>query len=371
MHSSAKKFFLVGFIVLLLVGIPVSVYFLQQQQITTQQAEQSTIFSFSPDSTETNPITKTVGDTISLDVMVNPGKNAVTSVTLEINYDADKLEVASGSFVPDPINFPTLLSGGPVYTPGKIVASIGISSPDKAITTITKAATITFKALAPTDNGAPTSIAYTGNNIATSNGGNDQVLENVFSSQIPAFIAISAASEPTATPTTIPTETPTAGPTAVPSDTPTPTTTTTNQAASCTTLGADQTSGAAPLTVNFTANGTDSDGSISKVTFNFGDGQVSDVTTGGGIGTNNVNVQLAHTYTTGGTFQASALLTDNSNGVSATGNCTQTISVSGDAAASATPTPPIAATGSTEVLFGVGVASFLLILGGALIFFVL
>lgn len=377
MHFSAKNFFLVGFVVLLLVGIPVSVYFLQQQQTVTQHAEKSTNFSFAPDSTADNPIEKNVGDSIPLDIMVDPGTNAVSSVTIEIQYDPDKLQAdqQSNSFVPNKDIFGTILSG-PVYTSGKIVAVLGVSSPNQAFQVKSKAATVTFKALATTDAGTPTQVTYTANNaaspnnnVATSNGGNDQALENVLSGTLPAYIAIGTSS-PSDTPPQQPTDTPTAGPTDVPT-TPTVTSTPapTNGAPSCIALTVDSATGNAPLNVNFTANGSDADGTIAKVTFNFGDGQVSDVTSGGGIGSSSANVQIAHTYTTAGSFQATAVLTDDENSVSS-GNCTQTISING-ATATATPTPPIAATGSTGALMGIGAASALFIIGGALLFFIL
>jgi len=379
MHFSARKFFLVSFVVLLLVGIPVSVYFLQQQQTIQQQAEKSTNFSFTPASSSSNPIKKEIGDSIPLDVMVDPGTNIVSSVTIEIQYDADKLEAPDGSFVPDTTVFPTILSA-PVYTSGKIVVILGVDSPNKAISVKSKAGTVTFKAKASTPSGTPTVITYTSNNIATSRGSNDQALENVFSSGQPAYIQIGGAEAPTGTPTTVPTGGPTAVPTAIPTAGPTaeptavptaaPTSAPSNAAPSCTALTSDLTSGDVPLTVNFTANGTDTDGTLAKVTFNFGDGQVSDVTSGGGIGSASANVQLAHTYTSAGTFQATSLLTDNGNGVSTTGNCTLTIIANG-AAAPATPTPTIAPSGSAEILFGVGIVSLLLIIGGSLIFFIL
>jgi len=76
---------------------------------------------------------------------------------------------------------------------------------------------------------------------------------------------------------------------------------------------ADLTSGEAPLTVNFTGNGSDSDGSITGFSWNFGDGQSS----------NQQNPQ--HTYNNPGQFQAILTVTDN---IGATGSDTVDISVS-------------------------------------------
>lgn len=352
MHFNPKKFFLVVFFLLLLGGIPAAVYMLQQQQITQQQAEKSTNFSFNPASTESSPITVNLGDNVPLDVMVDPGSNIVSSVTIEVTYDPAKLEAANGSLVVNSTVFPTILTA-PIYTSGKIVAVLGVGSPNQAIQTKSKAATVTFKTLAGTQ-GTPTKVTYTDANIATSRGPNDQALENVFLLGQPAYIAINSTEEPSATPT----NTPTPGPN--------------NDSPVCTALTANQTSGAAPFGINFTATGTDSDGTISKATFNFGDGQVSDVTSGGGIGSDSASIQIAHTYTSAGTFQATAILTDNNNGISSNANCSQSISVSGGTVqATATPTPTIVPSGSTEVLFGIGAASLLLIIGGGLLFLIL
>lgn len=358
MHFGAKQFFLVSFILLLLVGIPVSVYFLQQQQTITQQAAPSTNFSFEPVSSSSNPLSKTVGESIPLDVIVNPGSNAVSSVTIEIQYDPEKLEAGADAFKQNEAIFPTVLAD-PVYTSGKITVVVGVSSPDRAIQTKTKVATVTFTAKAKTSEGVPTQVTYTANNIATSNASNDQALENVLSGTLPAYIMIND----TETPTSAPTAVPTLGPTAEPEPTSGP-------APVCSVFTADATSGNAPMNVNFTTSGSDPDGSITKITFNFGDGQVSDVTSGGGIGSSSATASLSHTYTEGGSFQASAIFTDNTSGVSG-GNCSQTISVTGTATPSPTATPTIAPAGSAEVIFGVGAVSLLLIIGGALIFLIL
>lgn len=388
MHFSAKKLFLIGFIVLLLVGIPASVYLVQQNQETRSRAEKSTNLSFFPNSSVSGPITKNVGDDIPLDVMVDPGTNLVTFVRLEIQYDPDKLATATGAFAVNSAVFPTV-SAGPVYSPGKIIVTLSSGfDATKAVQTKVRAATIKFKALAPTDPNTPTLVTYSVNTLVTSLGANDQSSENVLSGTTPASIAIlGAATSPTPgpsdTPTTVPTNAPTGAPTAVPTDIPTaaPTSATTTPTTAptgtsgtnpvCSSLTVDKSSGQAPLAINFTAVGTStSPNTVSKATFNFGDGQVSDVTTGGGIGTASVNAPLAHTYATAGTFQATVVLTDSANGVSNANNCTKTITVSG-AAGAATATPTLAATGSTAATIGFAAAAAFFMIGGAMLFFLL
>lgn len=370
MHFNARKFFLIGFILLLLVGIPVSVYFVQQEQEIRSRAAPATTLSFQPDSSSGSPITKGVGEEVPLDIMIDPDSNLVSFVKLEIQYDPDKFTAANNAFQVNSAVFPTVL-GGPVYTPGKIVVSMSVGTdPTKAVQTKVRAGTLKLNAIATTGEDTPSFVAYGVNTLVTSLGPNDQASENVLDQRIPAAIVITDGSEeePTPEPTDEPIPTDEPLPTDIPTDPEIPTD---NISPVCTALTADVTSGAAPLTVNFTANGTDEDDTVSKITFNFGDGQVSDVTSGGGIGTDAVNVPLAHTYSTAGTYQATGMLTDSLEGVSDTVNCSQTITVSGDGGTDSTPTPTLADAGAAEVLFGFGAVATFLIIGGALLFFLL
>jgi len=391
MNLTRKKLFLFGFVALLLVGIPASIYIVQQQQQTQSRAAKSTNITFSPESSAAAPIQKNVGDDVPLDVMIDPGSNLVSFVKLEIQYDPDKIATASSNaFTANSVVFPSVLEG-PVYTPGKIAVTLSVGpDPTKAIQTKVKAATIAFKAIANTGPGTPTLVTYSASTQALSIGPNDQASENVLSSATPATIIIGGTAIPTtadATPTTaiptdaplptdapVPTTPPVGEPTAVPtlSDGGTPTN---NVVPTCDSLAVDrETTGTAPFSLTFTANGTDTDGTVSKVTYNFGDGQVSDVTTGGGVGTATINTQISHTYNNPGSFQASAVLTDNVNGISDSANCTQTITVqaaSGSATTAPSPAPSIAATGSTEVVMGIGAIALFLMVGGGLLFFIL
>lgn len=400
MKFSAKKFFLFGFTLLLLVGIPASVFLLQQQQEIRSRAEKATILSFTPDSSASAPIQKSVGDSVPLDIMVDPGTNLVSFVKLEIQYDPDKLATATANtIVVNSSVFPSVLEG-PVYSAGKIAVTLSVGpDPTKAVQAKSKAATITFTALENTDAGTPTLVTFSANTQALSIGPSDQASENVLASINPAVIAIaggattptptttsSLTSTPTPTASATGTPTPTSSLTSTPTLTPTPTTTSgtgsVNSAPLCSSLAVDRDpNGTPPFSITFTANGTDSDGTISSVTFNFGDGTVEEVTAAGGIGTNTVNAQIAHTYNNTGTYQASAVLTDSNNATSGSLECTQTVTVSSGTGGgttstttsdtTATATPTIAASGSTEILMGIGAVALFLMVAGGLIFFVL
>ncbi|MGI8420030.1 MAG: PKD domain-containing protein [Candidatus Levyibacteriota bacterium] len=392
MKFNGRKLFLVGFIVVLLVGIPLTVYLLQQQQEVRSHAEKSTNLSFSPDSTTAAPIQKAVGDSIPLDVVVDPGKNLVDYVKLEIQYDPTVLATASAdAFKVNSTAFPSVLEG-PVYTPGKISVSMSVGAdPTKAIQQKVTAATVTFTALNTTTAGTPTMVTFTTNTQALSSGPNDQSSENVLLNPLPAAIAIGAGAgygSPTASTSAVPTviATPTAGPSPTPpppvvSPTPPPVATSTTPPV-CSSLTVDRaTTGAAPFSLTFTANGNaSSSGTVSKVSFNFGDGQVSDVTNSGGIGTSSVNVQASHTYNSAGTYQATSLLTDSAGGVSVPSpTCSQTITVitasgsgtTGGGSNPTNPTPTMPPTGSTAIAIGAGLGALALIIGGGLIFFIL
>lgn len=400
MKLGGRKLFLIGFVFILLVGIPVAVYLVQQQTTENSHAQQSTDLAFSPTSSATSPLQKNVGDSIPLDITVDPGKNLVSFVKLEIQYDPSILATASANaFTANTTAFPSVLEG-PIYSPGKIDVTLSVGpDPTKAIQQEVTAGTVTFTALKNTPPGTPTLVSYTASTQVLSIGSSDQASENVLSTATPATIAIGGAAistTPQPSPTTAisPTEAPSptavisAAPTTVisaaPTEIPSPTavvsagpSTAPGPGPSCDSLSVDRsTTGNAPYAITFTANGTSSTGTISKVSFNFGDGQVSDVTEAGGIGTASVNVQASHTYNNPGTYAASAILTDNNNNTSSSSAaCQQTITVnaaSGSANTSNTnPTPTMPPTGSTGAAIGLGLGAALLIIGGGLIFFIL
>ncbi len=408
MKFGGKKLFLIGFVVILLIGIPVTIYLLQQQQETRSRAQKSTVLNFTPDSSQTSPIQIEVGETIPLDIMVDPGTNLVSFVKLQIQYDSEKLAAeGTDAFVPNTVVFPTVLEG-PVYSTGKIEVTLSVGpDPTKAVQSLAKAGTVTFTALADTPAGQPTLVTYGVTTQVLSIGSTDQASENVLSSSLPAAIAIGADAEPSVTTVPIPsgspipttpvtspeptgpiassTPIPTDTPSATPTFTPTPTSTVSgtispNQVPVCSNLAVDRaTTGAAPFAITFTASGNDTDGTISMVNFNFGDGDVSgDITTTGGIGSNSVNVQTSHEYQNAGTYTASAILTDNSDGVSTTDSCQQTIIVQGGTGGgggtgnpTATPTPTIAPTGMFDSSLGIGAIALFLVIAGGMLFFVL
>lgn len=371
MHFLKNKYFILGNIILLLIVIPITLYAVKRQTSLKSKAAPTTILSFTPATT-----TAAVGDSVKLDIYVDPGQNVISILDqLTVAVDPDKLQVVS--LEKNDAVFPVALRPAVINPDG--TASISMSTTNdiqQAIQTKTKVATLTVKAKAVTG-GTPTVVKFNkpptqAFSLATTDG----QTENVLNSTTPASITITDAS----------TLTPTPSATATPSATPTPTTgasasgsATTNQNPICSALSLDRgTSGTAPYSLVFTATGTDSDGTLSKASFNFGDGPVQEVTTAGGLGTNSVNVQISHTYVNPGSYSATVVLTDNSGGVSTTATCSKTITVAQSATAgggtgvnggtgsngTAEPTPTLPVTGTLETTMAIlGIAGATIAVG--------
>jgi hypothetical protein len=369
--SSMKKILLIGFIVVLLIAIPVTVFLVQQQQKTKSAAVAATTISILPASQ--NPIH--VGDDVTLNVQVNPATatttNLVSFVKYTIMYDSTKLATDGAGFVSDTTaGLPTVLQG-PVYGTGTISITLSAGgNADKVIQKITNLGAVTFKALATTD-AAPTQITFGNDTQVLSLGSSDQFNENVLASANPAVLTIIASTAVTPTPT--PTATPT--PTPTPTLTPTPTATQSATLPTCSSLTADTASGAVPLSTHLTVTGASSNSTISKITFSFGDGQTQDITASGGIGTNSVSVLQSHSYTTAGTFHATATLTDATNAVSNSTNCSVTITAGGVVAApTSTPTQaiaqvsPLPPTGPADIIKIGSIGAVITLIGVVLLF---
>lgn len=360
MSFLSKKILLFGIIFTLLVAIPITMYLLTQGETRQKiSAVRATKLFFTPESVSTS-----VNQTFDLGVTVDPGTNQISFVKLLINYDATKLATAGAGFSPNTSALPGVLEG-PIYTPGKISVTLTVrADPTSVIQTQTQVGTVTFKAIADTA-GIPTQITFDALDNQTqvlSIASADLPSENVLSSTSPASVVIGAS---TLTPTAAASPTPTSG-------TPTPTSRA-NQSPVCTALNVDRAAtGDVPFSITFTAVGSDTDGTISKVTFNFGDGPVEDVTQSGGIGTNSVSAQASHTYNSPGTYTASAIITDNAGGVSSGTTCTQIITVNeAPTPTPLVPTPTLAPSGPGDSVVSIGVIGAILTVLGAILFFAL
>lgn len=355
MRFFASRFFLLGVFLLLLLSIPLTIFFIKQQQEVRTKAAPSSTLSFSPASKSA-----TVGSNFDLDIMVDPGQNVVSFTKLHLLFDSTKLEAVRIS--PNIQAFPLTLDA-PVISPGTLTVSFGIGSdPARAIQARTKMATVTFKPLAAAG-GEGTKISFDPTQTQVlSLSANDQPGENVLQSTSPASVIISegtAVSIPTPTTTVGGTPTPTSRVTPTGSISPTqaagqgiPTPTGGvgggNASPLCSSLTASPLTGSAPLLVNFTAKGNDQDGTITKATFNFGDGKQQDVTA-----TSNqksVELKASHSYQTTGTYSATVTFTDNNNGVSLACSQSITVTTAGGGTTSTVATPGATTPGATTAV---------------------
>jgi hypothetical protein len=180
------------FVLLVAVGIIVRLNPTPQttpHDTTRTKAAAVTRLYFTPTSPAATPLQKQVGDTISLDLMLDPGTNVVSFAKFQIQYDATKLSVSgANALVVNSQAFPLTIEG-PVASSGLIAAAVGIGSdPTKGITTPTKIATLTFTATQ--NSGAPTEVKYTSISQILSIGAGDKASDNVLGTTESAFIVI-------------------------------------------------------------------------------------------------------------------------------------------------------------------------------------
>lgn len=380
-----KKLILLGFALVLLVGLPLTLFVLQNQTKPQSSAAASTQFSFSLPSGSL-----AVGQSFNADVIVDPGgQNQVSFVKVTFTYDGNKIDKASNSPVTIDTSKYTILEQPAVNCDSSNLCQVSFTisvgnTTSNIIKTATDVAKVALIAKVVTDPGTTTDLKFvTGQNQALSVATSDQPAENVFQSGKDGSLTIQnqTNSGGGTTDSTTPTPDTTTGSSGSGSSTTTDTgtgsggsggtgstaadTTTT----SCSDFTADVNAGSAPLTVTFSATGTTPTDTIAKVTFNYGDGLVDDVATGSGIGTNTATTQISHTYQSNGTYTASAVFTTAGGNASSSTDCTQKITVGSTVNANSQSTKGgLPNTGPGETLLFVGAAGAILtILGGAIV----
>lgn len=202
--SSGKKRLIAIFLLLLAIAVPASVYLVLQQQEIRGRAEPATTLSFDPVT-----LTRAVGDTFTLNIMIDTGTNSVSGAELHIQYDATKLTAIAIDIAPMPFLPRVLVQGSAQGGFAFITLGAQPSQPQLGTGTL---ATLTFRATASTA-GAPTFVRFTTDTAVAGTG----EIGNVLASQpAPASIVIGTAATPTPTAST-PTPTTAAGaPTATP-----------------------------------------------------------------------------------------------------------------------------------------------------------
>ncbi len=223
--TTARKLLFIGifFVLGLLTALTIS-SLKKPQEIRTRAANGTTTLSLIPASSA-----KKIGDTIALDVMVDPGQNLVSFVKLQLKYDPTKITLVSNNpFTINAAAFPIKMEG-PVMTADTIGESVSVGADGtRVIQTKTKVGTINFRATGATGN-TPTTVTFTDLTQALSIGGQDNSYQSVLDSTSPASITISGTTQVTPTIVSDPCEAfdtcPTISATQAPTTTPNPTTT--------------------------------------------------------------------------------------------------------------------------------------------------
>jgi hypothetical protein len=195
------KYIIGGIFLIAIVGLPLLASLTRQTQDPRSRAAPSTTLYFSPSASASAPLEAQIGDTIALDVWINPGQNLASVIKLDLKFDATKLQASPTSFLTNQLAFPAALES-PLLTPGNLKLTISTGSdPTKAISAPTKIGTFTLNVIGSNSN-TPTSIFFGNDTSILSIGPTDHANENVLASSQPIFINI-----PGPTPTTTPTAT--------------------------------------------------------------------------------------------------------------------------------------------------------------------
>ncbi|HVF69229.1 MAG TPA: cohesin domain-containing protein, partial [Xanthomonadales bacterium] len=146
-----------------------------------------------------SPINKQVGDTVALNMMVDPGVNMVSSIKFQVKYDPTKLTISTTNpFTLNTEAFPAILEG-PILASGLLGETVSIGADGtKAIQAKVKVGTVNFTAAGST-NGTSTLVSFTNLTQAVSIGPNDNAYQSVLASTTPATIVIGGSSNATPT----------------------------------------------------------------------------------------------------------------------------------------------------------------------------
>ena len=179
---------------LLIIGIAITFSLIPQEKEQQQRPQNirngTTILSFIPDSSTTSPLKKTQGDKVNLDLMVNPGTDAITFIKFQLTYDPNVLELDKANpFTVESTTF-SGFTDGPLLETGQLSQSVSIGfDPTKAITQPTKVGILHFK-IRNDAKANSTTIRFTDQTQILSAGSDAAAAQNVLSQTKPAVINI-------------------------------------------------------------------------------------------------------------------------------------------------------------------------------------
>jgi len=205
-----KKKIVIGILLtIFVIGIVILLFLLQKTTNNQSHATASTNINLIPATgdlttgTQATPFQATVGQTIPVNIQIQPGTNAISYVQIEIDYDPSVLSVdqATGFTLTNASKM--FFLEGPIYQSGKILASFDIGNTFvNALTQPTIVGSIPFQVIGNTDNtnGISAVTISTANTLVYSVAASDGADTNVLSSTQPFFLT-APANAPTATPT--------------------------------------------------------------------------------------------------------------------------------------------------------------------------
>lgn len=192
---------IVATVIIQIIALPAILLLVRQEQDTRTAAQASTALYFEPTSGSNTPIEALTGESVSLDLMMDPGTNYISFAKVEINYDPTVLEPdPSNPVVVNSVAFPVTIEGPLIdEANGKIqiVVSVG-SDQTKVIQEVTKVLTLNMVATGTTNPDTDLTIGQSTQLLSTAP--QDTSTENVLETSTPATIVISEPTTPTPTP---------------------------------------------------------------------------------------------------------------------------------------------------------------------------
>lgn len=181
MKILTNKFFIFGNLLLILLAIPLTLYFVKRQQDLRSKAAPSSTLSFQPSAKTTS----STCPSSSIDVMLDPGTNLVSFVDLYITYDPNAITVTqlTPSTTFSTVQRPASITSGAANIELDAVGG----DVTKAVSTPSKVATIVFT---PKTAGTSQIQIDQSKSQVLSLSSADQPYENVLSSATPANLTI-------------------------------------------------------------------------------------------------------------------------------------------------------------------------------------
>ena len=187
-----KRNAFLSLILLLLSGILLTTLAAHKSQQTRAHASASSSLSLSPSSSFFNPIQKNTGETVSLDIMLEPGNNHASIVKLNIQYRSGFFKgKGAGTLQLNSQAFPVIVEG-PVIDEdfGRILVTLSVGAdPARAIRARTKIGTINLVATRPSGL-LYEMVSFDTETQVYSVAPADHAYENVLTTAIPAYIKI-------------------------------------------------------------------------------------------------------------------------------------------------------------------------------------